>query len=733
MPLEIFLVLILLATVLSLTVFANNQNQVNISKPTEVDGFLPYGVTTNNIGKINVSEENILIEALPATQPRAIVYASTADFKWNFSATCLYADTSTHPITFSIDWGIGEFLLWIQPSVGWFYNFRPNDTIGDNWDSAGKYIGKNLTLNSKYNFEVLWQKNASTVDLSLLISSVSWDNDSIINAKIPVPQKSNIEYAKLSFESWANINNTSLTIFDNSKLLSYNSSKFTQQSPSLNILLIYATLSAWILVAVGAIEKTRQFMNRPNALSLDFSFFLCPFKARIGYFFRDYNQKIRKYWIVISLFVFFGVFRFVIASVTPGHTFDIHTENAWLNIIQTKGVQAIFPLSDTLSPMIGLRPVFPYPPIIAYMLALVSGFGQPANFNSFIVRLPGIVGDLFLGGIIFLILRKRGNLATAIAALFLSLLNFVDSSIWGQYDSVVAIFLILAVWFVATKRAGLGWAFMALAVCTKQTSLVILPALFILSFRQKSWSKIIYGVIVFVTVFFVIWYPFIQTGTSTDFALGASGLRLWSPGGGLDPVAPEGGGGTSIWAFNIWPLITTAFNGQTPVQSIIGSFKDTSSNQFLIFSYFQLGLILFGLVYAILLLRIWKSSNLQNTIFQFGLIMLAFYILPTRVHERYLFFGLAFLPLFYGKSKRIVVSYLILLTTFSLTLFYGLTNGPLRSPSGIFDSIINTLFSDFGLLTLCIINIAVFLVLMVSTSNIFPRILKLKRLNRNQG
>ena len=107
----------------------------------------------------------------------------------------------------------------------------------------------------------------------------------------------------------------------------------------------------------------------------------------------------------------------------------------------------------------------------------------------------------------------------------------------------------------------------------------------------------------------------------------------------MDPVAPEGGGGTSIWAFNIWPLITTAFNGQSPVMGVIGGVKDVLPNQFLVFSYFQVGIILFGLAYVILAVRIWKATNLQNTFLQFGLLMLAFYILPTRVHERYLFFG----------------------------------------------------------------------------------------------
>ena len=732
MPSPILLILILLSIAMSLTAYSNAQNQRNISPPTEVDGFLPYAVTSSNQGNITISKDNILIEALPATQPRVIVYASTADFEWNFSATCLSASNSTHPIAFSIDWNFGEFLVWSQPSVGWFYNFRPNDTNSDNWNSIGTYLWRNFTVGVQYDIAINWQKLSNSVNLSLLISSVSWDSESLTTTKIPVPPNTNIEYSSLYLESWADANRYSLTRFENSKLSSHNSIKFTQQAPFLNLAVLWGTIGVLVLMALVLIEKISQLVSSSGRSARSYSLESQGSKTKITGFLRRTEASFKKYRIVILLFIIFGVLRVFLAAFTPGHSFDTHTEKAWLNIFQSKGLFAIFPYSDILPPFMGLRPIFPYPPVLAYILAFIPSLPTQTNLASVMIRLPGIAGDLLLGVVVFLALKNRGVFSIAVPALILSLLNLVDSSVWGQYDSIVALFIVLAVWLVASKRIELGWIFMALAVCTKQTSLVVVPALLLLSLKQKSWSRLFYGVLAFVTVFFLIWYPFVQNGTSLDFAIGASGLRLWTPGGGLDPVSPEGGGGTSIWAFNIWPLITTSFNGQTPVAGIIGV-KDTLPNQFLFFSYFQAGIILFALAYVILAMRTWKSTSLQDTFLQFGLLLLAFYILPTRVHERYLLFGLSFLPLVYGTSKRIIGSYIILLMTYFLTLGYSLIDGPWRGSAGLFSPIVNSIYSDYGLIILCLINVIVFLSLMISTSSVFARLRKHYLKKQGQG
>jgi Gpi18-like mannosyltransferase len=717
--LAVFLVLLFLAVSMSFVAYLSTQNNAFLEVPSEIDGFLSYAVPTNNQGNITIVQDSLRIETLPSSQPIAIVNALTNDFDWNFSAIAIEANGTSHPIAVSVDWKYGEFLAWSQPSAGWFYNYRSNETT---WASTGIFIG-NFTINEQYNFSIQWRKVSDYVNLNFSISGSGINKSQPISISTSIPPNTNIEYSRISLESWAADSSHGITRFYNNKVLCFNSLKFAEQNQLTNSAFLLGTLIIWVLTIWVVIWKRATLFSSVTLSKRVFYKInlLSPNKV-IGLF-KKLKLSLRHYWFVILIFIFFAALRLALAEFTLGHVFDEYASKAWLNIIQTKGVFSLYSYSDMLAPFLGLRPVFPYPPIIGYLLALFSNIPDKSNLIPIVIKLPGIVADLLLGAVVFVALKNRGLVSIAVPALVLSLLNFVDSAVWGQYDSIVALFIVLAIWLVATKRIELGWVFMALAICTKQTSLIILPALIVLTIKQKSWSRMFYGFLAFFAVSFFIWLPFIINSISMNFALGTSGLRLWAPGGGLDPLAPEGGGGTSIWAFNIWPIITTAM-GHPPVLSIIGGVKDTFQNQFFVFSYFQLGLILFGSAYVYLTLKIWKSSNIKDVMLLFGLLMMAFYFLPTRIHERYLFFGLSFIPFVYDKSRKIVVSYLVLLATFSLTLVYPLTGGPFRTYTGFFSSFFNIVFSDYGLLTLCALNVLLFFSLLFSESNILVHLRK---------
>lgn len=710
MPFKFFAILVLFTICLSSTTYFAFFSKNDLHPPTEINGFLTFATVYNNQGKINLTKNEILIEATPASQPRVLVYASTDTFKWSFSATPLSATGYSHPIAFSVDWKFGEFLVWADATYGWYCNYRFNNT----WVSTGIYLNSTLTLGSRYDIEIEWTKLSETVTTNLLISNSSWQKELML--EISVPPNAHIEYSNLYVAAWANNNARSTAIFDSSQFVSYNSAKFTQQTPFSLWALLASSIAMSIITIFVLVEK---FWQVPFTIRLLF--------RRIGALISSMNAKksmnnmisyVKRYNVVLLLFIFFGGLRLVLAAISYGHLFDTYTTKTWLSIIESKGTVAIFPFSDILPQYMGIRPVYPYPPIIAYTLSLIPGIPAQENLASVLMKSPAMAADLLIGALVFFTFKNREGLTTAVPALFLSLLNFVDSSIWGQYDSIVALFMVLSVWFVATKRMELGWIFAALAISTKQTALVLIPGLLILSIKQKQWSRLFYGFMMFAAVLFLVWYPFLQNGFSFDFATGVSGLRLWSPGGGLDPVSPEGGGGTSIWAFNIWPLVTLALNGQPPSVGIIGGVKDTLPNQFYTLSYFQLGTIIFALVYIALSIRVWKAKNPRDVMLQFGLLMLAFYMLPTRVHERYLIFALSFLPSAYTKSKILVGSYLVLLVTYWLSLEYALLGGPWRIWTGGFSPLINAVFSDYGLFVLISINVLVFLLLFFKTSSI---------------
>ena len=716
MPFKIFAILMIFAICASSIAYNEFFNQSPSDYPTEIIGFKPFALIHNDEGHITFSEEEILIETTTMTQPQVMAYVSSADFKWSFSVSALAGTNDSIPIGFFIDWQLGSFFVWANVTHGWFYNYYDVDQN----DLNEIYTGFDLTLRSQYNIELEWIKESETISLGFTLSNSTYTNHFIHHFK--QQPDSNVNYATIAIETSANQTGNAITLFNSSKFISYNSEKFTKNTLSSSIILLISSSIISIIVFLFIVEKFWQF---PSILRT----FLRKLKTSISLLnTKDFPNKIFLFITsnrnVIFIFIFFAGLRLVLTAITSGHQYDIYTYELWMDITKSDGVAAVYSFSDVFPPYIlDLRPGYPYPPIIAYILSLIPRLPGYESLTSVLIRLPAIIADLFLGLVVFIALKKKKDSSVAIIALFLSLLNFFVSSLWGQYDSIVALFIVLSVWLIATKKIELGWIFVALAICTKQTALIFLPGLLLLSIKQKSLSRLIYGLLLFAAVIFFIWYPLLLTGFSSDFALNTTGLGLLSSGSGLDPISPVGGGGTSIWAFNIWPLITSAIpflisgNGQILLTGIIGGVRD--SNQLLILSYFQLGTILFLSFYLFLAIKIWKASKPLDIMLSFGLLSLGFFMLPTRVHERYLIFALSFIPFIYKKSKIILGSYFVLLITHWLNIQYAISSGIHGQDliSGPF-SFINPIFSPYGLLTIISINLVVFLILIIHTSGI---------------
>lgn len=726
MPIKIFAILIVLTICMSSIIYFEFFNKNRLNSPTKIIGFKPFSLIYNNEGIVTSSEEEILIEATSMTQPQVMVYSSSSNFKWNFSVTALTATNDSIPAAFFLDWQLGNFSVWTSVEHGWFYNYYGIDQN----DCTDIYLDSSLKLNSQYTLEIVWTKQLNNVDLRFTLSNATWNNQIIYQFKLP--SNTPIDYATLVIGALTNQTSNSIALFNHSHFVSYNSENFTQKTLSSSMIFLISSILISIIVLLVTAEKFSQF---PTIIR--------EFFRKLKTFISSINTKnfpnrfflfIKSNRTVILIFIFFAGVRLVLTAITSGHQYDLYTYAIWMDIAKNDGVAAVYSFSEVLPPYIlDLRPSYPYPPIIAYILSLIPRLPGYENLTLVLIRLPAIIADLFLGLVVFMSLKSKKDFSVAVIALFLSLLNFFVSSLWGQYDSIVALFIVLAVWLIATKKIELGWVFIALAICTKQTALIFLPGLLILSIKQKSWSRLIYGFLTFIAVTFFIWYPLLLSGFSVDFALQTTGLGLLSSGSGLDPISPIGGGGTSIWAFNIWPLITSAIpfltSGNTPIllHGIIGGVRD--STQLFMVSYFQLGTLLFLSFYLYIAIKIWKEEDPLDIILSFGLLSLGFFMLPTRVHERYLLFALSFIPFIYYKSKIIFGSYLVLLITHGLNILYALTSGihgqdMISGPLSFF----NAIFSPWGLLTIISINLMVFLILVINTFGIkFRKIFRFKK------
>jgi hypothetical protein len=62
---------------------------------------------------------------------------------------------------------------------------------------------------------------------------------------------------------------------------------------------------------------------------------------------------------------------------------------------------------------------------------------------------------------------------------------------------------------------------------------------------------------------------------------------------------------------------------------------------------------------------------------------LSFFMLPTQIHERYLFFALAFLALRLASDRWMLIPYLVLVTTATLNILGGLSGFNQRATDAI--------------------------------------------------
>jgi tetrahydromethanopterin S-methyltransferase subunit D len=100
-------------------------------------------------------------------------------------------------------------------------------------------------------------------------------------------------------------------------------------------------------------------------------------------------------------------------------------------------------------------------------------------------------------------------------------------------------------------------------------------------------------------------------------------------------------------AYNLWYLVTWGGNGYDVGQGI-GPL-----------SYRTIGLLLTGLATALVMIVLLRRNDLATRLECAALLALAFFLLPTQIHERYLFLALAFLALRCVSAPSLLPLYLV--------------------------------------------------------------------------
>ncbi len=379
-----------------------------------------------------------------------------------------------------------------------------------------------------------------------------------------------------------------------------------------------------------------------------------------------------------------------------------------------------------------------YPPGYMYVLWLIGSVGawlRPVVgllITPGLVKVPGILADAGVAWLLFSYCRRFGSrwlgswsgerigLVAAVIYMFNPGTIF-NSSVWGQVDSVGALAAVGTLYLLArgwTEAAAVG---AVLAMLVKFQFGFLLPVVAIVGIKRhllgrssdpmqerradpvRVLSSLAAGIgslfLLILPFGFSIWSPadpghslvdkFLEA-TDTYKGLTINGFNLWrNPFTGL--------GNTLRWGCDVAPPTCGSGEG---VAFMLGSTPVT----------WQLvGTLLFAAAALIALWQIARRDDPAGLLVGALVLAVAFFVLPTRVHERYLFPALALAAPLVARSWRWAVLYGVLTLSFFANVYWVYTAdwsfaGPTVLNPGLFGTpmprdpfLATAIFNDTGI------------------------------------
>ncbi len=343
-------------------------------------------------------------------------------------------------------------------------------------------------------------------------------------------------------------------------------------------------------------------------------------------------ENIKSNLSLYSLLFIALLIRLISSFYIEGHPIDITCFKAW--------AQAA---ADNFTGFYNLDMFVDYPPLYIYILAalakIAAVFGALNSGWSYtlIIKLPPILCDVMISYFIFMLAKKRLNLDLAYILMFFYAFNpnvIINSTLWGQIDSVFTLLLILALWLLFEKKYEFASVLFAASVLLKPQGLIFLPILLFELLKNKNPRKIFSCFLTGMVTFILIILPF--SFSQEPFWI----FKLY-----LNTAS--GYKGASINAFNLFALF--------------GANWLDDSNTLFIFSYSTWGFIFIVLV-TLFTFYLYMKGKGDSMPFLTSLILITgVFMLSSKMHERYLYPSMALLLITFilSNDKRM------------LWLFYG--------------------------------------------------------------
>jgi Gpi18-like mannosyltransferase/predicted membrane-bound dolichyl-phosphate-mannose-protein mannosyltransferase len=371
----------------------------------------------------------------------------------------------------------------------------------------------------------------------------------------------------------------------------------------------------------------------------------------------------RRAHLAIAGLVTLGVALRLLTLRSPGFPSDVGTFQAWAEHMVQVGPGAFY-APDYFSD---------YPPAYLYVLWFLGAVFD-GELLRVAVKAASIPADVAIAiGAAMLAWRHAGRGSAMLAAGLWSLspAAIFAGPYWGQIDAVGSLALLAALVAAGRGRWATAGTLAALAAMVKPQfgigAIVIGAAVLIELIQSRRWQPLGRVAVAGVVTAIALGVPF-RAGPAELIDLVTKAAETY-------PY-------TSLFAFNVW--------------SIVGDFWQPDD------AFVGMGVLLFALGALGSCVPLWRRRDTATLLAAGTLAACAFYFLPTRAHERYLFPALVLLLPLAAVRARLLWPYIALSLGFMLTLYFAFTRyaqNDLKSPPWLE----TTLFSRQGQIAIALL------------------------------
>ena len=338
---------------------------------------------------------------------------------------------------------------------------------------------------------------------------------------------------------------------------------------------------------------------------------------------------------ILAIVLFVSFLIRVLLFPQKGYPIDTGDFSYWFNAAATHGIRTFYSGGAFAD----------YPPFNVYIFWVFGSLAKAASINILtMIKLVPNLFDLATAVLIYFFVRKQSTFKLALVATALYTFNpavIFNAAVWGQFDALYTFFLVLSLVLALKSKPELSAVALAIGLLTKPQGIAMLPLIAFLIYKKGGLKKLLYSVVAFAATVFLVILPFEWSNPVTFL----TNIYFGSYGGYAY---------TSINAFNLWGLY-----GLWVPDGILNI----------------VGWALFGAFTAFVLFFLYKRFKVSDdflAVFSAFMLLFAFFMLPTRIHERYLFPAISMLAIIFPFIKKTRLLYAALTATLFVNEAYVL-------------------------------------------------------------